>query len=67
MVFREHCRVLIWTLIDALAAPQAALMTTIAQGIFSSHLAWEYIFLGMGLGVVLVIVDLILKRTTTNY
>ena len=52
---------------DALAAPQAALMTTIAQGIFSSHLAWEYIFLGMGLGVVLVIVDLILKRSTTNY
>lgn len=52
---------------DALAAPQAALMTTIAQGIFSSHLAWEYIFLGMGLGVVLVIVDLILKRTTTSY
>ena len=52
---------------DALAAPQAALMTTIAQGIFSSHLAWEYIFLGMGLGVVLVILDLILKRTTTSY
>ena len=52
---------------DALAAPQAALMTTIAQGIFSSHLAWEYIFLGMGLGVVLVLVDLILKRTTTSY
>ena len=52
---------------DALAAPQAALMTTIAQGIFSSHLAWEYIFLGMGLGVILVLVDLILKRTTTSY
>lgn len=28
---------------QALAAPQAALMTTIAQGIFSSQLAWEYI------------------------
>ena len=52
---------------DALAAPQAALMTTIAQGIFSSHLAWEYIFLGMGLGVILVLVDLILKRSSTSY
>lgn len=51
---------------QALAAPQAALMTTIAQGIFSSQLAWEYIYLGMGLGVVLVIVNQLLKRYTDN-
>lgn len=51
---------------QALAAPQAALMTTIAQGIFSSKLAWEYIYLGIGLGVVLVIVDLPLKRNTRS-
>ena len=51
---------------QALAAPQAALMTTIAQGIFSSKLAWEYIYLGIGLGVVLVIVDLLLKRNTRS-
>lgn len=49
---------------QALAAPQAALMTTIAQGIFSSQLAWEYIYLGMGLGVLLVIVNQLLKRYT---
>ena len=41
-------------------------MTTIAQGIFSSKLAWEYIYLGIGLGVVLVIVDLLLKRNTRS-
>ena len=51
---------------QALAAPQAALMTTIAQGIFSSQLAWEYIYLGMGLGVLLIIADLVLKRRTRN-
>ena len=51
---------------QALAAPQAALMTTIAQGIFSSQLAWEYIYLGMGLGVLLVIVNQLLKRFTDN-
>lgn len=49
---------------QALAAPQAGLMTTIAQGIFSNQLAWEYIFLGIGLGVVLVITDILLKRKT---
>ena len=51
---------------QALAAPQAALMTTIAQGIFSSQLAWEYIYLGMGLGVLLVIVNQLLKQHTSN-
>lgn len=51
---------------QALAAPQAMLMTTIAQGIFSSRLAWEYIFLGMGLGVLLVIIDQYLKRRTRD-
>ncbi len=51
---------------QALAAPQAALMTTIAQGIFSSTLAWNYIYIGLGLGVILVIVDQLLKRNTRN-
>ncbi len=51
---------------QALAAPQAALMTTIAQGIFSSNLAWEYIYIGLGLGVVLVIIDQLLKRNTKS-
>ena len=48
----------------ALAAPQAALMTTIAQGIFSLQLEWKYIFIGIGLGVVLVIINLFLTRYT---
>ena len=51
---------------QALAAPQAALMTTIAQGIFSSQLAWEYIYIGMGLGAVLIVIDRILQRNTKS-
>ena len=51
---------------QALSAPQAVLMTTIAQGIFSSKLAWEYIYIGIGLGVVLVLIDQLLKCTTKN-
>lgn len=49
---------------QALSAPQATLMTTIAQGIFTQQLAWEYIYIGIGVGVILVLTDLILKRTT---
>ena len=48
----------------ALAAPQAALMTTIAQGIFYSQLDWKYIFIGIGLGVVLVLINLLLSKNT---
>ena len=50
----------------ALAAPQATLMTMIAQGIFSSNLAWEYIYFGIGLGVVIVAIDSLLKSYTKN-
>ncbi|WP_288839642.1 OPT family oligopeptide transporter [uncultured Megasphaera sp.] len=49
---------------QALAAPQATLMTTIAQGIFSSTLDWNYILFGIGIGIVAIIVDQLLKRNT---
>ena len=51
---------------NALAAPQATLMTMIAQGIFSSNLAWEYIYFGIGLGVVIVVTDALLQKNTRN-
>ena len=51
---------------DALAAPQATLMTMIAQGIFSANLAWEYIHFGIALGVAIVIVDELLTSRTKN-
>ena len=47
---------------QALAAPQATLMTTIASGIFRHSLQWDYIFTGMGIGVALIIVDVLLRR-----
>ena len=51
---------------NALAAPQATLMTMIAQGIFSSNLAWQYIYFGIGLGIVIVIIDSLLRKNTKN-
>lgn len=50
----------------ALSAPQATLMTTIAQGIFSSNLDWNYILIGVGVGIICIIVNLILKSTTAT-
>lgn len=51
---------------SALSAPQATLMTTIAQGIFSSDLDWNYILIGVGIGIICIIVNLILKSTTAT-
>lgn len=51
---------------QALSAPQATLMTTIATGIFSSNLEWRYIFMGIGLGLALIIIDMLLKKASQN-
>lgn len=51
---------------QALSAPQATLMMTIANGIFSGNLEWSYIFFGIGLGVVLIIIDSVLKKSSAN-
>jgi putative OPT family oligopeptide transporter len=45
---------------QALAAPQATLMITIATGLFAHTLDWTYIFIGIGSGIVVIIVDILL-------
>ena len=51
---------------QALAAPQATLMTTIAQGIFSASLDWNYILFGIVVGIATIIVDMLLKSHTKS-
>ena len=52
---------------DALAAPQAALMSSVASGIFDSSLDWNLIFIGMAIGAVLIISDELLRKFTDKY
>jgi putative OPT family oligopeptide transporter len=47
----------------ALAAPQAALISTIAQGVLGGNLAWDLIGLGALIGVGVIVVDEVLRRT----
>lgn len=47
---------------QVLAAPQATLMATIATGIFTHKLEWTMIFIGLGLGVVIICIDTILGK-----
>jgi putative OPT family oligopeptide transporter len=48
----------------ALAAPQAAIISTIAQGVLGGNLDWPMIREGAMIGVVAVIVDEVLKRAS---
>nr|MBA2772295.1 oligopeptide transporter, OPT family [Sphingomonas sp.] len=46
---------------DALAAPQAALISGIAEGVLGGTLEWDLIGLGAAIGVVVVIIDQLLR------
>ena len=51
----------------ALSAPQAQIISTIAQGVLGGSLDWGLIGTGAGIGVVVIIIDEVLRRTTKNY
>lgn len=51
---------------QALGAPQATLMTTIAKGIFTHSLSWHYILIGAAIGVVLIVIDALLRKTSAG-
>ena len=49
--------------VTSLAAPQAQLISAIAQGVLGGNLDWNLIAIGAGIGVVMVIVDEVLRAT----
>ena len=52
---------------QVLAAPQATLMTTIAKGIFSHQLDWTMILIGLAVGSIIIIIDLILAKDQSKF
>ena len=51
---------------DALAAPQAALITAIAQGVLGGNLDWGLIGLGAAIGGAVIVVDEVLRKVGTR-
>lgn len=49
---------------DALAAPQAALMASVAQGILGDTLNWNLLLLGAIIGAIIIAINEILSRST---
>jgi putative OPT family oligopeptide transporter len=51
----------------ALPAPQAGLMSALAQGVLENNVDWSLIEIGAGIGVALIIVDALLRRFTYGH
>lgn len=49
---------------NALAAPQAGLISALASGVIQNNIDWNLIIIGGGIGVVMIIIDEVLRRTT---
>ncbi|SPT52393.1 oligopeptide transporter, OPT family [Actinomyces bovis] len=51
---------------NALSAPQASLISDLIKGVFGGNLNWKLIGLGAAIGVVVIIINEVLTRTTKN-
>jgi putative OPT family oligopeptide transporter len=49
---------------NALAAPQAALISSLAKGVFGADLNWKLLGLGVAIGAVVILIDEVLKLRT---
>lgn len=47
---------------NALAAPQASLFAAIAQGVLGGSLRWDLVGIGAGIGVLIIIADILLRK-----
>lgn len=52
---------------DPLTAPQATLMMSVASGIFGGNLPWNIIYIGAGIGAVIIAIDQYLKSTGSAF
>ncbi len=52
---------------QALAAPQATLMSSVAQGVFEGGLPWTMIIIGAAIGIAIIISDEVLKSKGSSF
>lgn len=52
---------------DSLAAPQATLMQSVAEGVFAGDLPWPMIYAGMAIGIAVIILDVIQEKRGSDF
>jgi putative OPT family oligopeptide transporter len=51
---------------QALPAPQATLISTLAKGVISGNIPWNFIWLGVAVGIGVIVVDELLRATSNG-
>ncbi|WP_236972698.1 OPT family oligopeptide transporter [Membranihabitans marinus] len=52
---------------DALSAPQATLMASVAEGVFKNNLPWDMVYLGVAIGLVIILIDQYQKKRKSSF
>lgn len=52
---------------NALIAPQANLISSVAKGVFHGGLPWNYVFVGMAVAVAIIVADVYLERKGSSF
>ncbi|GAB4244563.1 MAG: oligopeptide transporter, OPT family [Ekhidna sp.] len=52
---------------NSLTAPQATLMQSVAQGIFGGGLPWNMVYIGGGIGIIIILIDQYLKNKGSEF
>ena len=52
---------------DSLTAPQATLMQSVAEGVFSGNLPWPMIYAGMAIGVAIILLDVYQENRGSDF
>jgi putative OPT family oligopeptide transporter len=52
---------------NALTAPQANLIASVAKGVFQGSLPWNYVYIGMAVAVVIIALDVYLERKGSSF
>jgi putative OPT family oligopeptide transporter len=52
---------------SALIAPQAMLIKSVAEGVFTGNLPWTLVFTGMAVAVIIIMIDLHLKKIDSSF
>ncbi len=52
---------------NALLAPQATLMASVAEGVFGGGLPWTMVWIGAGIGSAVIVCDLLLQRAGSSF
>ena len=52
---------------EKLSSPQATLMKSVAEGVFNGSLPWNMVYMGMIIGVIIIILDIYQKKKNSSF